>query len=125
NAPVIKAAQEAALRLCRNQFSWDQRRPLIDALETLGMTDESKRLFSMPLPASRQYSVNSVVPKTRALKPVKDRVEILVEAGRKEEAIRMLLKELKNAARSLMSSRNMTNTILSSQWKDRVTRLGL
>ncbi|HEX2748483.1 MAG TPA: tetratricopeptide repeat protein, partial [Verrucomicrobiales bacterium] len=122
-SPLIKAAREAALRLRTAVVEPESREKLASALVLLGLPEEAAR-YTASSPKAPRQTLSSRPPQPP---PPKDRAETMISSGRKEAAVQLVLKELRELTRVWMAE-NRSNSGMSSgttEWKQRVTKLGL
>ena len=123
---LLKDAREAALRQRKAPATSDEdRSALASALETLGLPDEAMRYTAAGAQAQRRAAPAAISRSRLSQPPQRDRVEALLEAGRKDEAVKLLVIELKTMSRGLISTSFNGNTQDFSTWKRRVDQLGL
>ncbi|HEX2746653.1 MAG TPA: hypothetical protein VHM91_01540, partial [Verrucomicrobiales bacterium] len=114
---VVEAGQEAARRMQKANLSVLERKSLAAALEELGMKEEAARY-----PASQNPRTTA---RTRTVQNNKGRAEALLAAGRKPEAMRLLVKELRDWSQTWIVDKGAVTSTEMTKFKDGVIRLNL
>ncbi|HWB04783.1 MAG TPA: tetratricopeptide repeat protein [Verrucomicrobiales bacterium] len=128
--PLLKDAREAALRF--RQVPGADAFLIAQYMRSLGMTKEADSLTvsarrAAPRPPSQGSRIASVT--SRGYQPQrsqKDRVEDLLNAGRRSEALQFAHRELRDWTRTILTeSRNSNPPPSTESWRERMTSLGI
>ncbi len=120
--PLTAAAKEAAVRLGALATVPNDFQRVAGMMAALGMTAESKALYARANPAQqRQQQVRSRLANFYGSGNAQNQAAQLLEKGRRDLALRIITRELKNLARS---SRNVEDYYVRP-WTQLVTRFGL
>jgi len=125
-AALLQTAREAAVRLQPSAALVESgRKELPEVMKLLGIEKEAaafKQLAERRAQKAQQVTARAI-PASQQSQVVQPRAEKLVEAGRKDEAVKLLAKEYKLFAQALMTGSN--NNFDVSGMKQRVEKMGL
>jgi len=122
--PLTAAAKEAAVRLGALATQQNDVQRVAGMMAALGMTAESKALAARANPAQRQQQqVRSRLANFYGSGNAQSQAASLLEKGRRDLALRIITRELKNLARSAANSSNSDYYL--QQWTQLVSRFGL
>ena len=107
NANIVASAKAAALRLRRTRLDQEQRMQLVAVFETLGLTKEAEKMEDK-LTASGSSGLGGMMGRMfgGGASAPRDRVRKLLDSGKKDAAVRLLITEFKGLTQSGLDLNN-------------------
>lgn len=124
---ILKAGRDAALRLRRQRLDQQKRDQLLLAFEELGLKKEAEKLEKRMVASSGRSSMGrflSAPVYVTSSSSQKSRVDKLIESGKRDEAARLLIREVKFLGQSV-SSNHSNSSYQTRNFRDRIKKLGI
>ncbi len=129
NRNILASAKSAALRLRRGRLAQEQRMQLVEVFENLGLSKEAEKMENK-LAATGSNSFGGMVGRmfsgSRSAPAPVDRIRKLVDSGKNDAAVRLLVNEFKGIAKTGLDLDQMSyGSYATGEFLSKVRSLGI